>query len=96
MRSFGNGAGNYMQMTFGSDAEPGMPAVMKRLRDSIKPNNIFIEISTGFQVDDIKSNMIKPGSFCADRDCVKATGKDTLMLRKTTVEIFFIINYFIK
>lgn len=49
----------YMQMAFGSDAEPGMFAIMEWFRDRIETDYILIEMRAFFQVNYIKCNMIK-------------------------------------
>ena len=54
-------AADHVQMAFGPDAEPGMPAVVKRLGNSIEPDDIAVELRTFFQVHHIDGDMIESG-----------------------------------
>jgi hypothetical protein len=59
MFGFFGGARNEMEMTFGSDAEPGMAAIMKWLWDAIQSDDVMIKIRAGLQIDYVEGNMIK-------------------------------------
>lgn len=54
----GSSADN-MELAFGADAEPGVAAVMKRLRDGIEPDHLLIETGTFFEVYDVDGDMVK-------------------------------------
>lgn len=48
-----------MQMTFGANAEPGVPAVMKWFRYRIEVQDVSIKVGTYFKVMYIHRNMVK-------------------------------------
>ena len=52
---------NQMEVTYIANCQPGMTAIMKRLRNGVEVKNFCIKIGASFEVEHRERNMVDTG-----------------------------------